>query len=194
MNAVKPASAIRPRNRTLPGSIAARWNSWRTVGTISRSTSTVKEPSADGDEREHGRHRPHASVVTVMAVGGRAAQHPAEHRPEREPAVDRDRPVAHRLAPPVNGREIGDHGGRTHEEPGLAEAGHDPHHDEVPLRVHEAVARHRHADHERAADDEDAAAQACHRASPRTCGARSRRPRTRPRQPRPRPGPGRANA
>ena len=51
------------------------------------------------------------------------------HGPEREPAVDRDRPVRDRLAPPFDRREVGDHRPGADEERGLAEAAEDAHRD-----------------------------------------------------------------
>ena len=131
------------------------------------------------DDRERGRDGPHEPVAPAAVTNG-AVQHRAEHRSEREPAVDRDRPVAHGFAPPVRGREVRDHRRRTHEESRLAEPGDDAQHHEEPQRVHQAVTRGGGADDQRAADDRARAARPCRRTSPRRCAAPPHRPRRPP--------------
>ena len=109
-----------------------------------------EEPDHRGREREHRSHDPNRAVVAL------AVQHRSEHRTERQPAVDRDRPVAHRLAAPIGGREVGDHRGRADEEARLTEAGRDAHQHEKPERVDEAVGGSGGRDDQRATDDEHA--------------------------------------
>ena len=132
----------------MPGSSAARLMQLRRLAADVGATSRVPRPMQRRDRGERGRHQPRGRVAVV------AAHDLAERGPEREPAVHRNRPVAHRFAPPVGGREVGDHRGGTDEERRLADAGDDPGPDEPPQLGDEPVARGRHRDDHRAADDQ----------------------------------------
>ena len=68
-----------------------------------RCVSVVANADDRGQEPERRRRRTRRGRSRIVE------QHLAEHGPEREPAVHRDRPVAHRLAAPLLRREVGDH-------------------------------------------------------------------------------------
>ena len=182
MNALKPASGISPRNKHEAGEHRGPVDELRRGCVRCRvRTSRVASPSSAATSASAGRHEPRQRVAVV------AAHEFAERGPEREPAVHRDRPVADGFAAPVGRREVGDHRRRADEERGLAEAGDDPRsRSATRARRTSAVARGRHRDDQRAADDEHAPAHADRRAARRTGAARSRRTRTRRRRRRPR--------
>ena len=96
MSGANADSGISPRNSTKPGRSAAGCHNGPRRGSCRRARHLAREePERRRDERERGRHDERELVAIV------AAQEVAERGPEREAAVHRDRPVAHRLAPPV---------------------------------------------------------------------------------------------
>lgn len=110
------------------------------------------------DDRRGGEHRAHDPRAREALVVLRSDDELTEVRTEREAAVDRDRPVAERLAATRLRRAVGDHRRRTDEERRLADARDDAHQHEPPQRADRAVRRGRARDDGRAADEQHAPA------------------------------------
>ncbi len=136
-------------------------------------------------ERERGRDRPREAVAIVTG------DEVAERRTEREAAVYRDRPVAHRLAAALDRREVGDHRRGPDEERRLADPGDDPGDDEPPQLVDDAVQHSRERDDQRARRRSGRGVRPGRRCGRRRCAGSPRRTRTRRRRRRPRSCPGR---
>ena len=129
-----------------------------------------------GERHRRGQEAEPTGDVPDEVVVGTVEQELAEHRSERQPAPQRDRPVAHGFAAPLLRREVGGHRRGADEEARLAQPheharARSSHSSDSITPAHSAVAAHdqRAADHRGRVDR-----------SGRRCGRRSGRSRIAP--------------
>src|SRR5581483_5818370 len=136
--------------------------------------SRVQQPALRGGGvlGDRGARHRHAQTEQDRAEAEPAAEEPgrvhppvgteqlAEHRPDRESAVHRDREVRRRLAPPRRRRQVLHSGRRAYEHRGLPGTGEEAHADDRRKRGRERVAEHRDARDRPTAEHQDAPAPA----------------------------------